>query len=99
MQDVIPLIHLAPERARAQILLHAAHQYIEGDACKWWHRAPNGGTGLADRTHASDPHLWLPYVTIRYVRGSGDYAILDEVETFLEPIRCRRIRKARRQCR
>jgi cyclic beta-1,2-glucan synthetase len=84
LQDVIPLIHLAPERARAQILLHAAHQYIEGDACKWWHRAPNGGTGLADRTHASDPHLWLPYVTIRYVRGSGDYAILDEVETFLE---------------
>jgi cyclic beta-1,2-glucan synthetase len=84
LQDVIPLIHLAPERARAQILLHAAHQYIEGDACKWWHRAPNGGTGLADRTHASDPHLWLPYVTIRYVRGSGDYAILDAVEPFLE---------------
>ncbi|MBM3654467.1 MAG: glycosyl transferase family 36, partial [Alphaproteobacteria bacterium] len=84
LQDVIPLIHLAPERARAQILLHAAHQYIEGDACKWWHRAPNGGTGLADRTHASDPHLWLPYVTIRYVRGTGDSAILDEVETFLE---------------
>lgn len=84
LQDVTPLIHLAPERARAQILLHAAHQYIEGDACKWWHRAPNGGTGLADRTHASDPHLWLPYVTIRYVSGSGDYAILDEVETFLE---------------
>lgn len=84
LQDVIPLIHLAPERARAQILLHAKHQYLEGDACKWWHRAPNGGTGLADRTHSSDPHLWLPYVTIRYVKGTGDMAILDAVETFLE---------------
>jgi cyclic beta-1,2-glucan synthetase len=84
LQDVIPLIHLAPERARAQILLHAKHQYLEGDACKWWHRAPNGGTGLADRTHSSDPHLWLPYVTIRYVKGTGDKAILDVVETFLE---------------
>ncbi len=84
LQDVIPLIHLAPDRARAQILLHAKHQYLEGDACKWWHRAPNGGTGLADRTHSSDPHLWLPYVTIRYVKGAGDAAILDEVETFLE---------------
>ena len=84
LQDVIPLIHLAPERARAQILLHAAHQYIEGDACKWWHRAPNGGTGLADRTHSSDPHLWLPYVTIRYVKGTGDTAILDAIEPFLE---------------
>ncbi|MGJ0393399.1 MAG: GH36-type glycosyl hydrolase domain-containing protein [Methylocystis sp.] len=84
LQDVIPLIHLDPERARAQILLHARHQYLEGDACKWWHRAPNGGTGLADRTHSSDPHLWLPYVTIRYVKGTGDRAILDAVETFLE---------------
>ncbi len=84
LQDVIPLIHLAPERARSQILLHAKHQYLEGDACKWWHRAPNGGTGLADRTHSSDPHLWLPYVTIRYVKGTGDAAILDAVESFLE---------------
>ncbi len=84
LQDVIPLVHLAPERARAQILLHAAHQYMEGDAVKWWHRAPNGGTGLGDRTHASDPHLWLPYVAVRYVKGSGDAAILDCVEPFLE---------------
>ncbi|WP_036280859.1 GH36-type glycosyl hydrolase domain-containing protein [Methylocystis sp. ATCC 49242] len=84
LQDVLPLVHLAPERARAQILLHARHQYLEGDACKWWHRAPNGGTGLADRTHSSDPHLWLPYVTIRYVNGSGDAGILDAVEPFLE---------------
>ena len=84
LQDVIPLILLAPERARAQILLHARHQYLEGDAAKWWHRAPNGGTGLADRTHASDPHLWLPYVTARYVKGTGDWAILDSVEPFLE---------------
>ncbi len=84
LQDVIPLIHLAPERARAQILLHAAHQFIEGDAVKWWHKAPNGGTGLGDRTHASDPHLWLPYVTARYVKGTGDAAILDCVEPFLE---------------
>ncbi|HXY57186.1 MAG TPA: glycosyl transferase family 36 [Methylocystis sp.] len=84
LQDVIPLIHLAPNRARRQILLHAAHQYIEGDAVKWWHRAPNGGTGLGDRTHASDPHLWLPYVTVRYVRGTGDKGVLECVEPFLE---------------
>jgi len=84
LQDVIPLILLSPERARSQILLHAAHQYLEGDAVKWWHSAPNGGTGLGDRTHASDPHLWLPYVTARYVKGTGDDTILDGVEPFLE---------------
>ncbi|MBY6240133.1 GH36-type glycosyl hydrolase domain-containing protein [Methylosinus sp. Sm6] len=84
LQDVLPLIHLAPELARAQILKHAAHQFIEGDAVKWWHDAPGGGCGIADRTHASDPHLWLPYLTIRYVAGTGDVAILDAVEPFLE---------------
>jgi cyclic beta-1,2-glucan synthetase len=84
LQDVIPLIFLDPPRARAQILLHAAHQFFEGDAVKWWHRAPNGGTGLGDRTHASDPHLWLPYVALRYVNGTGDAAMLDCVEPFLE---------------
>jgi len=69
----------SPERAKAQILLHARHQYLEGDACKSWHRAPNGGTGLADRTHSSDPHLWLPYVTLKYIQGTGDHGILNEV--------------------
>ncbi|PWB84563.1 MAG: glycosyl transferase family 36, partial [Methylocystaceae bacterium] len=83
LQDVLPLIHIAPELARAQILIHAAHQFIEGDAVKWWHEA-DGGCGIADRTHASDPHLWLPYVTIRYVKGTGDAALLDAVEPFLE---------------
>ncbi|WP_159731170.1 glycosyl transferase family 36 [Methylosinus sp. Ce-a6] len=84
LQDVLPLIHLSPELARAQILKHAAHQFIEGDAVKWWHDAPDGGCGVADRTHASDPHLWLPYVAIRYVKGTGDDAILDAIEPFLE---------------
>lgn len=84
LQDVLPLIHLAPELTRAQILKHAAHQFIEGDAVKWWHDAPDGGCGIADRTHASDPHLWLPYLTIRYVAGTGDTSILDAVEPFLE---------------
>ncbi|GDX38594.1 hypothetical protein LBMAG20_08090 [Methylocystaceae bacterium] len=84
LQDVLPLVALSPERARTQILLHARHQYLEGDACKWWHRAPNGGTGLADRTHSSDPHLWLPYVTLKYIQGTGDLSILNEIEPFLE---------------
>ena len=84
LQDVLPLVALSPERAKAQILLHARHQYLEGDACKWWHRAPNGGTGLADRTHSSDPHLWLPYVTLKYIQGTGDQGILNEIEPFLE---------------
>ena len=65
-------------------MLHASQQFREGDVLKWWHRAPDGGTGLGQRTKASDPHLWLPYVLARYVRQSGDRSVLDETTPFLE---------------
>ncbi len=84
LQDVLPLVLLEPRLARAQIVLHASQQFREGDVLKWWHRAPGGGTGLGQRTKASDPHLWLPYVLARYVRESGDKTVLDETTPFLE---------------
>jgi cyclic beta-1,2-glucan synthetase len=84
LQDVLPLTLLEPRLTRAQIVLHASQQFREGDVLKWWHRAPGGGTGLGQRTKASDPHLWLPYVLARYVRYSGDRTLLDEVTPFLE---------------
>ena len=84
LQDVLPLTLLEPRLTRAQIVLHASQQFREGDVLKWWHRAPGGGTGLGQRTKASDPHLWLPYVLARYVRDSGDRTVLDEVTAFLE---------------
>ena len=84
LQDVLPLTLLEPRLTRAQIVLHATQQFREGDVLKWWHQAPSGGTGLGQRTKASDPHLWLPYVLARYVRESGDRSVLDEVTPFLE---------------
>jgi cyclic beta-1,2-glucan synthetase len=84
LQDVLPLTLLEPRLSRAQIVLHASQQFREGDVLKWWHRAPGGGTGLGQRTKASDPHLWLPYVLGRYVRETGDRTVLDEVTPFLE---------------
>ena len=84
LQDVLPLFALHPKLARRQILLHASQQFLEGDVLQWWHPAATGGTGLAARNRASDPHLWLPYVTCRYVAQTGDRAILDERTRFLE---------------
>ena len=84
LQDVLPLVLLEPRLSRAQIVLHARQQFREGDVLKWWHRAPGGGTGLGQRTKASDPHLWLPYVLARYVSESGDRTVLDETTPFLE---------------
>ncbi len=84
LQDVLPLVLIEPRLTRAQILLHAGQQFLEGDVLKWWHRAPNGATGVAQRTKASDPHLWLPYVLARYVSELGDASVLDEVVPYLE---------------
>ena len=85
LQDVLPLILTEPRLARAQIVLHAGQQFPEGDVLKWWHRAPGGdATGVAQRTRASDPHLWLPYVLARYVRQTGDASVLDEIAAYLE---------------
>ena len=84
LQDVLPLIFTQPDLARRQIMLHAGQQFREGDVLKWWHQATMGGTGIGQRTSSGDPHLWLPYVTARYVAASGNDALLDQQVAFLE---------------
>lgn len=85
LQDSLALLHSRPDLTRAQILLHAAHQYEEGDVQHWWHEETQRGI----RTHFSDDLLWLPYAVGRYIDHMGDDGILDETVPFLhsEPLR------------
>lgn len=80
LQDSAALIYLLPELTRRQILLHAAHQFVEGDVLHWWH--PPADHGI--RTCFSDDLLWLPYVSAFYIESTGDWAILDEVVPYRE---------------
>ncbi|MFH1278049.1 MAG: glycosyl transferase [Candidatus Eisenbacteria bacterium] len=79
LQDAASLVYQAPEMTRAQILLHAAHQFVEGDVLHWWH--PPRSRGI--RTRFADDLLWLPYVTAFYVRCTGDRSIMNEEVRFL----------------
>ena len=80
LQDSLSLAHISPQITREQILLHAKHQFIEGDVQHWWHEPNSKGT----RTKFSDDLLWLPYVTNEYMRITEDRDILDVEATFLE---------------
>lgn len=79
LQDVLALLHTRPDMARDQILLHAAHQYQEGDVQHWWHKETAHGI----RTRYTDDLLWLVYVACRYANHTGDQSIWEEFIPFL----------------
>jgi cyclic beta-1,2-glucan synthetase len=80
LQDSLSLLHTRPDLVRSQLLLHAAHQFREGDVQHWWHTE----TGFGIRTRFSDDLLWLPYAACRYVQHTGDESIWEEIIPFLE---------------
>jgi N,N'-diacetylchitobiose phosphorylase len=84
LQDSSALVYLRPELTRQQIVLHASHQFVEGDVLHWWH--PPLSKGI--RTRFADDLLWLPYITAFYVASTGDAAVLDESAPFVtaEPL-------------
>ncbi|MBK8537399.1 MAG: glycosyl transferase [Candidatus Competibacteraceae bacterium] len=79
LQDAAALLHHDPERTRQQILLHAAHQFQEGDVLHWWHPPTHCGI----RTRFSDDLLWLPHVATLYARATGDWSLFSEPVRFL----------------
>lgn len=80
LQDAAMFALTEPDRLRQQILLHAAHQFPEGDVLHWWHTP--GARGI--RTRFADDLLWLPYLTAHYLRTTGDHALLDAPAGFVD---------------
>ncbi len=80
LQDVMAAGYVEPKIMRDHILYSATRQFTDGDVQHWWHPIVDSGI----RTRFSDDLLWLPYVTIDYVKRTGDYSILDEKMGYLE---------------
>jgi len=79
LQDCQVYLPLAPEHARRQILLHAAHQFADGTTWHWWHPLTEEGM----RKPLNDDLLWLPFVTLQYLRETADWALLDQRVPYL----------------
>ena len=80
LQDVLSLVYTHPSRVKDQIILHAQHQFEEGDVQHWWHSIMNKGV----RTRITDDRLWLPYLVFEYIKSTQDYSILEVEVPFLK---------------
>ena len=80
LQDSLLMLPLEPSTTRRQILLHAAHQFVDGSVLHWWH--PLTETGL--HSNVSDNLLWLPFVVAEYLKETADLTLLDEKAPYFD---------------
>ncbi|WP_127017112.1 GH36-type glycosyl hydrolase domain-containing protein [Anoxybacter fermentans] len=74
LQDSQIFLLIDPDKTAEQIKLHAAHQFPEGRVNHWWHPLSEIGA----ENNISDNLLWLPFVTIKYLKETGNFDFLDE---------------------
>ncbi len=84
LQDSMNALYVYPQRTREQILIHCAHQFVEGDVQHWWHPTPSEDVDKGIRTRFSDDLLWLPLATTEYIEKTKDYEILNEEVGYIE---------------
>lgn len=75
LQDSQIFLLLNPEKTADQIRLHAAHQFPDGRVNHWWHPISE----IGQENNISDNRLWLVFVTIKYLKETGNFAFLEEI--------------------
>jgi len=80
LQDSLACLPLDAALTKKQILLHAAHQFVDGTVYHWWHNLTESGA----HTNMSDNLLWLAYLILHYLNETADFSILDEKVKFVD---------------
>lgn len=74
LQNAMNIVLIDQAYTKKQLLISAAHQFIEGDTLHWWDEQKHVGL----RGRYKDDYLWLIYATINYIEVTSDYKILEE---------------------
>lgn len=80
LQDCQIFFTSLPEYARKQILMHACRQKKDGTVLHWWLTISGNGP----ETKCSDDLLWLPFITISYLKETNDFDLLHEKIPYLD---------------
>ncbi|MBN2540531.1 MAG: glycosyl transferase family 36 [Bacilli bacterium] len=80
LQDSLVFLEAKPELTKEQLLLHAKHQFKEGDVQHWFVTYQ----GWGPRTNCSDDLLWMPFILYYYLEETLDFSILEENISFLD---------------
>ncbi len=80
LQDSQIWLTIDPARCRAQLNLHAGHQFADGSVYHWWHPLSEQG----HVTKMTDDLLWMSFVAPNYIQETGDASILDDATPFLD---------------
>ncbi len=83
LQDSQIFLSIDPKGTEAQIILHAAHQFEDGRVLHWWHPITEQGLD----SNSSDDFLWLPFVTLSYLKETGNYEFLNTETAFYRSAR------------
>lgn len=78
LQDTLCVNYSDSSISRRQIIIHASHQYSDGNVLHWWHPAYRDVAETGIKSKYSDDMLWLVYVTYQYVQNTGDSSVLLE---------------------
>lgn len=80
LQDSQVWLTIDPAECRAQLNLHARHQFADGSVYHWWHPLSEMG----HVTKMTDDLLWLSFVMASYIRETGDLSVLDDSQPFID---------------